>query len=237
VPSGPADPYAAAIDDLNRFLTDHQLASLPSPAGSCGPTSPIGGVQIIAYSDDLRGCTSFGPGIYVLTGNSPQGTPVDLRHSAAGALFYFTCGETSAGTLSAKPCGQVTPTNPYTRASLHSASASIAVTGLTSAGVLSGGTLADLAGLALASDPELENDPIFGPSSGTGQTLGSSSGTLNVSGVVYLPSTGGVSLRGLTTVTGVVFASSLRPNSSRTAPHLTVQTSTTLVPSDVRLIQ
>ncbi len=98
----PADPFAGHLAALAALPAASPTASAePSPSGPCSPGTYV----------DVSGCTSFAPGVYVVTGQpAPAGrSTVTVKGDGTGVVLYLTCstGGAVAGEVHPAPCGAV----------------------------------------------------------------------------------------------------------------------------------
>jgi Flp pilus assembly protein TadG len=138
----------------------------PNPSGAC----TAGATGIGTYASVDR-CTSFGPGVYVLTGASSFTGNGTIQ--ATGVTFVLTCSSTVGGTVRSSPC----PAN--------TSGGSIEVKGqvTVNVSVSSPPVYASICfGLAIVSDP---NNTGGVSVNGTGN---GGNGRLNVDGSIYLKS-------------------------------------------------
>ncbi len=103
----PTDPLAGHLAALAALPAASPSADAePSPSGPCSPGTYI----------DVSGCTSFAPGVYVVTGQpAPAGrSTVTLNGSGTGVVLYLTCstGGPTAGEVHPAPCGAVSRRPP-----------------------------------------------------------------------------------------------------------------------------
>jgi hypothetical protein len=219
--SVPADPFAAQLTSL---------AALPEAAPSavakpwpdhvdCHPptyqdTRPCSADCTPGTYQDVSWCTSFAPGVYVLTGvplPAPNRPTITLHAGGAGVVFYVTCGTGSwPFSVHPAPCSQQTSLQP--RINFEAGGGTLTLRGH-----------AGYAGLALAFDPSAP------PSSNTNQRF-SGGGTLTVNGsidgpTVVLrdpspPNSGRLVVTGGRVVVGAVAYSGLSPTPAH--PYLTV---------------
>ena len=186
----------------------------PGDPARCGPTqgSPHG---MVVYAD-VSGCTSFEPGIYVVTGRkTSQGSDATIRIpvSATNVLFYLTCGNDSGQPM---PCASAPTHAKLAPNGRHVAQPTI--TGLS-------GVDPDVNGYAIVVDPVNPNTQ--------------SIGRMTVEGDIYAPNVPSAQSPGPSvtvtrlTVHGSLIADSFRGSSGQA---LTLADTTPAADGPVRLV-
>jgi hypothetical protein len=160
--SVPTDPFAAQLG----LLAAHPYAAASATAQTPATTSCQPGTY-----QDVSKCTSFAPGVYVLTGiplPRPLRSTTTLKGSGTGVVFYVTCN-TGWGSYPVRPAPCSSGLSEQPRIGFAAGTGSVVL-----------GGHPDFGGLALAFDPS------SGGSINTNQRF-SGTGTLTVNGSIDGP--------------------------------------------------
>jgi hypothetical protein len=160
--SVPADPFAAQLGLLaaHPYAASSAIARMPSST-ACWPGT----------YQDVSGCASFAPGVYVLTGvplTRPSRPTITLKGGGTGVVFYVTCN-TGSGSVPVRPAPCSSGFSEQPKIGFRAGTGSVVLGGNPAYG-----------GLALAFDPSSDG------SINTNQRF-SGTGTLTVNGGIDGP--------------------------------------------------